>query len=530
MAEVTVLEKPARKRRNAIGPSAAPPVAQAATDVTGDAATGQQWERSLATGGSRRTRPRANAIIGSQRGPQASVANAADPAATHPATQSASGDDALSAFTKLAPAIDFIVPTEGSAGELDAELRIPASHGVFVGIHATMSLERLEGQAVQLGASTTVTVGASVGAAHASFEFGGYIQVQGDTTKSALTVLSWVLYRQMSESNAPKEVEEAWFGSSKKKQTAEQWDAEIRKTYFAKSSDNWAEVGMQIGAAAKGGIGIAKGKASATLQQGRLYDAESIERRSGAKSLTQRFTSLFKSSRGAQASLGDRISTVIGQVALTTPLASGSLSVTVAVRQVKDKRGKTATTKYELDTLEVDGTVSCVGMETAASLLSGANGVVDLARKVAERSAEASKHAGAELESRSAQAGSAVSDVEGYADAMLSAANAASGLALGVPGLGASGQVHVTGGYDPKKKKPYLSLAFEKVIALDVDFAVLSVTASRTERLASIEYSDGAWVAHLGELRTVLNQGSPKTNRPAAPTSASPPGSKGGTQ
>lgn len=432
------------------------------------------------------------------------TAKAAEKTAEKSQSASVSSDDATSGFTKLAPVLDAIAPSAGSAGSLDAEIKIPIKGG-FVGIHVAATVSRVDEKAMHLGVEANVTGGATVLAAHAKAELGYYLEVQGGDARQALVILSWVLYRQLAESNAPREISQAWFRDKKKGQTAEQWDALVRKTLFSKESGNWAEIGAQAAVGAKGGLGPLKAAASAKLRVGRLYDAESVERREGAKSMTQRVTSTIGINRGAQASLGDRIVSVIGSVSLSAAVAGGALTVTVAVRQAKDKRAGSKGTKYELDTIQVDGTLHCVGMDQGASLLAGSEAVANLLMKVADGASSATEKAKSELTEEARQAGELVSDLANYADGLKAAASAVGRASINlIPGLSASGQIHVVGGL--RSKKPFLTVLFEKLTALTLDVEVFSLKAVKTERLASVEYADGNWTAHVGKLAIPLHK------------------------
>ena len=95
------------------------------------------------------------------------------PAVQEPAVQGPAVTEATatSAFAKLAPFIDFVVPTAGSSAAVDFELRIPIKGGM-VGIHVAGSVARVNETSVRLSVEANVTGGASVGVAHATFELG----------------------------------------------------------------------------------------------------------------------------------------------------------------------------------------------------------------------------------------------------------------------------------------------------------------------------------------------------------------------
>lgn|GEM_PF-3793193 len=435
-------------------------------------------------------------------------------------------DEATSAFTKLAPVINLIVPKPGDAGTLTASLNIPVSHGAFVGIKIGATAARGNSGTVSLGVTASVTAGGTVGFATCSFELGAYLQVQGRDAKEALTIVSWVLYRQLAESNAPREVEQAWFGEKGGK-TAEQWDALVQKTLFSKETGNWAEVGAQVGASASGGIGPVSGSVGAKLRMGRHYDAESIEARKGAKSLTQQFTSVLGIDRGAQASLGDRMFTVIGSATFKTGIASGSIQVTVAVRQRKTKQQKKETTSYELAKITVTGAAEVTGMGVAAQVLARGKAIQGLLNRVAAASEKATTKAKKELTSDKARdAGGVAEELDGYTGAMTQASQAVSSLSTltTIFGLSVTGRLHVVGGYTGGKAN--LKVAFEKMTAIAVTAGVFSLTAKKTERLASIEYATGKWTAYLGEIAKEIGR-KPKKTTGGKSTTPGTPGGKG---
>lgn len=439
-----------------------------------------------------------------------------------------SAPTATSAFTKVAPFLDFVVPEAGNSAAVDFELRIPVK-GAFVGIHVAGSASRGEKDALKLAVEANVTAGATIGVAHATFELGAYLEVQGASSSSALVITSWVLYRQLAESNAPKEVENAWFGD--KKTAAPEYDALVRKEHFHKDSGNWAEVGAQVAGSAKGTLGSAKGSVGGKLRAGRLYDNESIERREGAKSTTQEFTSLFGSKRGAQASLGDRIFSIIGTGEIDSDIAGGSLTVTLALRQIKDKRkGKGSTkTTYKLDKLLIDGTAHCKGMAELATATGGIEATLSLMAKVIKAMDKAMGSAKKQLEeeSRAQKAGGAVADLDSMRDGLaLASDQMKTGLNLNIPDLTASGQIHVIGGLQGGKFG--FQVLFEKLTKLAMDLGVVSGKVVKTERLASIEYAKGKWVARLGGLSKELGSKSKSKPKSGSWVSATPSGAGGG--
>lgn len=444
-------------------------------------------------------------------------------------------DKATSAFTKLAPVVDVIVPKAGDSGSLTAKLKIPVK-GAFVGIQVGATVQRGNTGTVQLGVTANVIAGATIGIATATFQLGAYLQVQGRDAREAMTIVSWVLYRQLAESNAPREVEQAWFGD--KKGTAEQWDALVQKTLFSKETGNWAEIGGQIGASATIGIStVATVGVAGKLRMGRHYDSESIERRKGAQSTTQKFTSMLGIDRGAQASLGDRVFTVIGQATFKVAIAQGSLQVSVQIRQEKDKSTKKKEkVKYTVSKITVTGTAQVKGMGVVAGSLARGKAVQSLLSKVATKAETAGKKAKKQVQSEKGKdVGEAVEDLDGYTGAMTMAAQAVSSLTTltTIFGLTVTGRIHISGGKTGDTNS--LKVAFEKVTAITVNAGVFSLTAKKTERLASIEYTKGKWVLHLGEIQKEIGKAKKKTGTGKSTTSGKPggkgtgKGGKGGT-
>ncbi len=435
-------------------------------------------------------------------------------------------DQATSAFTKLAPVVDVIVPKAGDAGSLTAKLRIPVK-GAFVGIQVGATVQRGNAGTVVLGVTANVIAGATIGIATATFQLGAYLQVQGRDAKEAMVIVSWVLYRQLAESNAPREVEQAWFGD--KKGTAEQWDALVQKTLFTKETGNWAEVGGQIGGSASMGVNtVATVGVSGKLRLGRHYDSDSIERRKGAQSTTQKFTSMLGIDRGAQASLGDRVFTVIGQATFKVAIASGSLQVTVQVRQEKDKSTKNKEkVKYTVSKITVTGTAQVKGMGLVAGTLARGKAVQSLLMKVCTKAESAGDKAKKQLKSdRGKDVGEAIEDLDDYTGAMTIASQAVSSLTTltTIFGLTVTGRIHISGGKTGDTAS--LKVAFEKITAITVNAGVFSLTAKKTERLASIEYTKGKWVLHLGEIQKEIGKAKKKTGTTGKSTT-SKPGTKG---
>ena len=436
-------------------------------------------------------------------------------------------DQATSAFTKLAPVVDMIVPKERDSGSFTASLKIPVK-GAFVGIQIGATAQRTNTGAVQLGVTANVIAGATIGVATATFQLGAYLMVKGRDAREAMVMVSWVLYRQLAESNAPREVEQAWFGD--KKGTAEKWDALVQKTLFAKETGNWVQVGAQVGASAKAGIGPVTGQVGGKLRMGRHYDSESIQNRKGAKSTTQKIASKLGIERGAQASLGDRMFTVIGAATFSMAIAKGSLQVTVAVRQVKDKQGATEKTSYKLHKITVTGTAQVTGMGLVAGPLARGKAVQSLLKKVCTRAQAAGNKAKKELKTETGRdAGGAIEDIDGYTGAMTLASQAVSGLSTltTIFGLTVTGRIHISGGKTGATTTLYV--AFEKITAITVNAGVFSLTAKKAERLASIEYTNGKWVAHLGELSKEIGKAKKKTSGGGKSTTSKPgTGSTGG--
>lgn len=477
------------------------------TDLMSVQDKSSKWKSGVVPGKEKTVKP----LLGQQRSVVGQQTGGSQPGQKKDAKPpEVTSEQATSAFTKLAPVVDLIVPKDGDAGSLTAKLKIPV-HGAFVGIGIGATVSRTYTGAISLGVTANVIAGATIGIATATFELGAYLQVKGRDAREAMVMVSWVLYRQLAESNAPREVEQAWFGD--KKGTAEQWDALVQRTLFSKETGNWAEVGAQIGGSATIGVGggVATVGVGGKLRSGRHYDSTSIDRRKGAKSTTQKLleTTIF-SGRGAQASLGDRMFTVIGSASVTSPIAKGSLQVTVALRQIKDKSTKKKEkVSYALHKVTVTGTASVVGMGLVAQSLARGKAVQGLMKKVCTSSKSATDKAKKKLKSeKGREAGGALEELDGYTSAMTIAAQAVQSLTTltTVFGLTVTGQIHISGG--KTKETTTLKVAFEKVTAITVTAGVFSLTAKKTERLAAIYFSNGKWTAYLGELEKDI---SPKT-------------------
>lgn len=445
--------------------------------------------------------------------------------------QTMEAKDAESAFAVLAPVLNVLLPSGGTSAKLDVEFRIPVKGGMIT-LHLTGTAARESDSSFKLGIEAAVGGGMHIGVATAKAEFGGYLETRGPDAKGALTLASWTLFRSMlAESTmVPQEIVEALYAT--KTQSSGAWDKAVRETYLKKGSANYGEIGVVGSAEASGGVkGVASGSVGVKAKLGRLYDAESIERREGATSTSQKLLGALGLKRGAQASLGDRMLTIIttATVEAASGIGGGSLTVTTAIRQEKDKRGGKETTKYVLDTLSVDGTAhtKLIPLDAIASV-GGAGGamvtkivqIVEAAKKAVSKAEQQAKKTEQE------QPGSSVGDVlwslASFKDGLETALTQAGSIDISIPHVLSSGQLHVVGGM--VQRKPKLSVGIENLMKIEMpDLVVARASFERVERVGSIEYADSKWVVHFGDLEKELAAKDEKKKKASAPVTAPPP-------
>jgi len=433
------------------------------------------------------------------------------------ADKTVDADNATSAFSKLAPVLDFLCPDEGMSAELDVELRVNVKGG-FVGIHLTTGIAR-SATGFQISGEAKVSGGAHAAIFKVQGEIGVYLELQGPDAKGTLVIASWYLYRQLRESNFPRELVNLMY--DRKSLSSKDWEKSVEDTYFSKDEkdkNNYAEGGVLAGIDATAGVkGIAHVGGGVKVKAGRVYDAESIERRKGAKSLTQRALGTIAGAfhattdRGAQASLGDRIITVITSLDGSIAGTSGTVSVTSSIRQEKDKRGPKTTTKWSLDTLSVDAVVKLPGLGILASAVDNAAQVAAAMKALMAQAQKALGKAKGDVQGQAAtnkaiQAGDAVNSIHLVEADAAKAVSAMSGVSTKIPKVHAGGQLHLTGGIN--RKAPGFAVLLEGTHGVSPpDLVYVSIKAKRVSRVASLEWDGSSWTVHVGSLTYALSGG-----------------------
>lgn len=221
----------------------------------------------------------------------------------------------------LAKLVDHVVSHNGDQASLDVLLKIPVSHGFFVGLHVTGSASMLS-DVTSVGATFTFSAGWE--APHilqAMVEAGGYLLTKSSRSAiGCMEMAAYALYRRFIESSViPRELTNALYGagggtrregqskSDAKYSEAEAWAAGIEE----KMTDaDLAETGAVVSASGKAGTAkVLEAKASVTAKVGTRYTKEGIlkargEDKKGAPVLGR---------RGAQSSIGETVTTVVAQ-------------------------------------------------------------------------------------------------------------------------------------------------------------------------------------------------------------------------
>jgi hypothetical protein len=442
--------------------------------------------------------------------------------------EKAEAKDAQSAFAMLAGPLNVLVPSPGTRATLQVEFRIPAK-GAVITLRVKGEAAKQSESSFSLALEAAVGAGGHLGVAMAKGEVGGFLETRGPDAKGALTLASWSLFRSLLAESAvvPQELVEALYAT--KEQSSDEWDKQVRKTYFAKGSESSAQVGTLVGAEASGQLmGVASVKGGVQAKLGRLYNAETIERRADALSTSQKLLGSVGIKRGAQASVGDRFVTVIatGECDVVGGITGGSVQVTTTIRQEKDKRGAKETTRYVLDTLSCEGTITTklIPLSEIASL-GGASGVmatklvalVKAAKKALSKAEEKVKES--ESAQTSASVGDALWSMAAMRDGLEVALKEAGSLDISIPSVVSTGQLHLTAGL--VERQAVLTVALENLMKVEIpDIVVAHASFERLERVASIEFDGSRWVAHFGDLDKELAAKDKAKKAPLAPSSA----------
>ncbi|NJN94245.1 MAG: hypothetical protein HC875_09220 [Anaerolineales bacterium] len=190
-----------------------------------------------------------------------------------------------SSLTKVAPLIDLAVPTDGTSGEVETELKIPIPPA-YVGGRLKVEAERDEGY-VKLKTELVITGGADIGIAELGGELGGYLEAKAKTTSDAMRLISYGLYRRVRESkaNVREVASKIWGGSTSETigyKRAERLAANVEENIFARDEEAYVQTGALAKARGEAGINLNKEKkvgleGELAFQAGRNFNKKSVE-------------------------------------------------------------------------------------------------------------------------------------------------------------------------------------------------------------------------------------------------------------
>ncbi len=294
-----------------------------------------------------------------------------------------------SIFARLAVPLDIMLPHAGDGASFNVGFLVPIPDTpVMIGGSLRFLAARTDAGAVwaQLEVAPELAVGIPLGMIKAAF--GGYVKASGKSAADAMTLLSYLLYRQLRESaTAPEELTtRMWGGGNSRfhRLKADTWSRGIEKRMWgsdeaADDAANYVEAGSisEIGAKI-GNEDVVSVTATAKLSAGDRYDRTSMNnRKGGAGERNRRSDGMFTkhiaslAGRGAEKHLSRRSYTLtLSEKVTAGPVFAGNLIGTVSLRQQglrkEERKGVVSTDNWVVEE------VSLVGRASAKLPLGGA--------------------------------------------------------------------------------------------------------------------------------------------------------------
>lgn len=188
-----------------------------------------------------------------------------------------------SGFSKISPVIQQAIPYEGDEASLDFKLKIPVASNAFVLIELGAEAAN-EGEHIELGSQINVGAGGSIGIAELSAKIGLFLEASGSSISSALTLISYGMYRHMN-AGFPTIAQRLWGLNGKtglsSMEEAELWAAAVETEHLS-DAENFVSVGQQVGVDAELETGIYKGELSLLAQRYTKYNKENMEQLANA--------------------------------------------------------------------------------------------------------------------------------------------------------------------------------------------------------------------------------------------------------
>lgn len=241
------------------------------------------------------------------------------------------------ALRSIGTLIDKVAKSNGDSLKLEVVVKIPVSHGAFVGLKVTGSAAKFRDR-TNVDATFSFTAGWDAAIAQAMAEVGGYIKTASDRQgRGCMEMASYALYRRCRESVAvPTDLTNALWGMGGITKVKGQTDKEAKHA----ESESWArgiedsmtkndlaETGLHLGVSGRlGNKNVAHGELAATVDTGTRYTKAGVE--------NARKQNLGKTvgTNGRQSSIGQKVTTVQvkGTAAWPGGDAEATLSCTIA--------------------------------------------------------------------------------------------------------------------------------------------------------------------------------------------------------
>ncbi|NED93737.1 DUF4157 domain-containing protein [Phytoactinopolyspora alkaliphila] len=256
-----------------------------------------------------------------------------------------------SIFTRLATPLDAILPRAGDSASFSVDFKVPIPDTpVMVGGFLRFYGERSDSDSVmaQLEIAPQVAVGLPIAEVKAAI--GLYVKLSGKSAADAMTMLSYALYRQMRQSQLPREIATSLWGgggtSRYHRLKADSWSRGVEKKMWGSADPNddaanFVELGSLAEVGASVGYGsAAELSASAKMWSGVRYDRTSMDNRKGGAGQQNRHSDGFFSKnvaervgRGAEKRLSRKTYTLTLYESLTVGPFTGQLMGVFSMRQ-----------------------------------------------------------------------------------------------------------------------------------------------------------------------------------------------------
>jgi hypothetical protein len=387
-------------------------------------------------------------------------------------------------MAKLASFVESIIPDAGDLADIDIEIAIPASPGVFVNLHMVGSVQRAGGAgAVSESFVTTkmeMLLGASGGAGifRGVGEMGGYVESCGPSAGHAFEQISYSLFRRFRQSDLiPAKLVDAMWSSGGL--SADDWAEQVEQRMAdADVQDDgsirkraYVESGVKVGGRAEiDGGDVASGKVGVHVSRGTHLRPEKGDENAEAAVPSKHTTSLLgkdKEKKGRKITAYNFTSSLdVGKY------AGGGVNVGVKVFDKDDAHPETEVWTTVSGTGKLKGVNAENWYEFVSTSVSAISALIARARLVYEEKVKGENQVGIKARERGAYADAAFSGlVGGIHVAQANAKNAVLDTAADV--LGAETTMKVT--YEKRgSDEPKLTIDLFQAKTLSVGASTLA--------------------------------------------------------